>query len=137
MLMSDASSANKEVDVAKEAVLFFPGKILQYYKALKIILRTDCKQNTFLNLWRTHKIDTSLAIRALGVLMNYGILTATFSGTAVSYLELTGMVKTSASSANKVADVAREAVVSLPGKIPQYYDELKSNIEEIVNKTFV
>ncbi|GFR25248.1 uncharacterized protein TNCT_312021 [Trichonephila clavata] len=36
-----------------------------------------------------------------------------------------GMVIVSASSANRAADVAKEAVLSLPGRIPQYYNELK------------
>ncbi|GFY69406.1 hypothetical protein TNIN_334701 [Trichonephila inaurata madagascariensis] len=36
------------------------------------------------------------------------------------------MVILSASSANTAADVAKEAVISLPGKVPQYYNELKT-----------
>ncbi|GFS63713.1 uncharacterized protein TNIN_485581 [Trichonephila inaurata madagascariensis] len=77
MVIISASDANTAADVAKEAVMSLPGKIPQYYTELKAILRKDCKQNVNLTLWKMYKIDRSLIICALGVLMNYGILIAT------------------------------------------------------------
>ncbi|GFQ96647.1 hypothetical protein TNCT_143441 [Trichonephila clavata] len=77
MVIISAADANTAADVAKEAVMSLPGKIPQYYNELKIILRKDCKQNVCLTLWKMYKIDKSLIIYVLGVLMNYGILIAT------------------------------------------------------------
>ncbi|GFW17731.1 uncharacterized protein TNCV_2652881 [Trichonephila clavipes] len=77
MVIISASDANTAADVAKEAVLSLPGKIPHYYNELKIILKKDCKQNVSLTLWKMYKIDRSLILCALGVLMNYGILIAT------------------------------------------------------------
>ncbi|GFS51555.1 hypothetical protein TNIN_41121 [Trichonephila inaurata madagascariensis] len=84
MLIISASSANAAVDVAKEAVLSFPGKIPQYYNELKVILRKDCKQSVCLTLWKIYKIDRSLIISAVGVVMSYGFLIATL-GTVSSH----------------------------------------------------
>ncbi|GFY47001.1 uncharacterized protein TNIN_11341 [Trichonephila inaurata madagascariensis] len=77
MVIISASSANTAADVAKEAVMSLPGRIPQYYSELKVILRKDCKQNICLTLWKIYKIDRSLIISALGVLMSYGVLIAT------------------------------------------------------------
>ncbi|GFQ94672.1 hypothetical protein TNCT_97531 [Trichonephila clavata] len=44
----------------------------------------------------------------------------------VYYCSIIGIVIISASSANAAADVAKEAVMSLPGKISHYYNELKA-----------
>ncbi|GFR25251.1 hypothetical protein TNCT_312031 [Trichonephila clavata] len=77
IVLISASSANRAADVAKEAVLSLPGRIPQYYNELKIILRKDCKHNVCLTLCKLYKIDRSLILCALGVLMNYGILIAT------------------------------------------------------------
>ncbi|GFY46999.1 uncharacterized protein TNIN_11321 [Trichonephila inaurata madagascariensis] len=77
MVILSASSANTAADVAKESVMSLPGKIPQHYKEMKAILRKDCKQNACLTVWKLYKIDRTLIISALGVLMNYGILIAT------------------------------------------------------------
>ncbi|GFY75501.1 uncharacterized protein TNIN_244241 [Trichonephila inaurata madagascariensis] len=86
MVIMSASSANRAIDVAKEAVISLPGKIPQYYNELKVILRKDCKHNICLTLWKIYKIDRSLIISALGVLMSYGFLIATL-GTISSHSE--------------------------------------------------
>ncbi|GFR13595.1 uncharacterized protein TNCT_498721 [Trichonephila clavata] len=86
MVILSASSVNKAADVAKEAVLSLPGRIPQYYNELKVILRKDCKQNVCLTLWKLYKIDRSLILCALGVLMNYGFLIATL-GTVSSHTD--------------------------------------------------
>ncbi|GFY47000.1 uncharacterized protein TNIN_11331 [Trichonephila inaurata madagascariensis] len=77
MVILSASSANTASEVAKEAVLSLPGRIPQYYNELKVILRKDCKQNVCLTIWKLYKIDRSVILCALGVLMNYGFLIAT------------------------------------------------------------
>ncbi|GFT43278.1 uncharacterized protein TNCV_2521231 [Trichonephila clavipes] len=77
MVILSASSANTAADVAKESVMSLPGKISQHYNELKAILRKDCKQNACLTVWKLYKIDRTLIISALGVLMSYGILIAT------------------------------------------------------------
>ncbi|GFV39531.1 uncharacterized protein TNCV_1367721 [Trichonephila clavipes] len=77
IVILSASSANRAADIAKEAVLSLPGRIPQYYNELKAILIKDCKQNVCLTLWKLYKIDRSLILCALSVLMNYGILIAT------------------------------------------------------------
>ncbi|GFR13603.1 uncharacterized protein TNCT_498761 [Trichonephila clavata] len=86
MVIISASSANRAIYVAKEAVLSLPGRIPQYYNELKVILRKDCKQNVCLTLWKIYKIDISLIISAVGVLMSYGFLIATF-GTISSHTD--------------------------------------------------
>ncbi|GFY62506.1 uncharacterized protein TNIN_270571 [Trichonephila inaurata madagascariensis] len=68
MLILSASSANTAAEVAKEAVLSFPGKIPQYYNELKVILRKDSKKNICLTLWKVYKIDRSLIISAVATL---------------------------------------------------------------------
>ncbi|GFS67791.1 HTH_Tnp_Tc3_2 domain-containing protein [Trichonephila clavipes] len=77
MVIISASDANTAADVAKESITSLPGMIPQYYNDLKVIVRKDCKQNVCLTLWKLYKNDRSLIICAMGVLMNYGILTAT------------------------------------------------------------
>ncbi|GFX70503.1 hypothetical protein TNCV_4474371 [Trichonephila clavipes] len=84
MLIISASSANEAVGVAKEAVMSLPGKIPQYYNELKVILSKDCKQNVCLTLWKIYKIDRSLIISVIGVVMSYGFLIATL-GTVNSH----------------------------------------------------
>ncbi|GFY69409.1 uncharacterized protein TNIN_334731 [Trichonephila inaurata madagascariensis] len=86
MVILSASSANRAADVAKEAVMSLPGRIPEYHNELKVILRKECKQNVCLTLWKIYKIDKSLIISALGVLMSYGFLIATF-GTISSHTD--------------------------------------------------
>ncbi|GFV39522.1 uncharacterized protein TNCV_1367631 [Trichonephila clavipes] len=86
MMIISASSVNRAADVAKEAVMSLPGRVPQYYNELKVILRKECKQNVCLTLWKIYKIDNSLIISALGVLMSYGFLIATF-GTISSHTD--------------------------------------------------
>ncbi|GFY46997.1 hypothetical protein TNIN_11301 [Trichonephila inaurata madagascariensis] len=50
------------------------------------------------------------------------------------YCSIIATVILSASSANTAAEVAKEAVMSLPGRIPQYYNELKALLREKIAK---
>ncbi|GFU33342.1 uncharacterized protein NPIL_173891 [Nephila pilipes] len=77
MVIFPASAANNASYAAKEAVRSLPGRIPKHYKKIKIILRRECKQRFALTLGRAYKIDKSLLLSILGVLMNYGILVAT------------------------------------------------------------
>ncbi|GFY46994.1 uncharacterized protein TNIN_11271 [Trichonephila inaurata madagascariensis] len=77
IVILSASSANTAAEVAKEAVMSLPGRIPQYYNELKAILRKDCKQTVTLTVWKLYKIDRTLFISVLGVLVSYGILIAT------------------------------------------------------------
>ncbi|GFT33507.1 uncharacterized protein NPIL_668931 [Nephila pilipes] len=76
-VLVSGSSANTGAEGAKEAVMSLPGIFPKWYNELKAILRKDCKQKPCLTLWKIYKIDRSLIITAMGVLMNYGILIAT------------------------------------------------------------
>ncbi|GFY46996.1 hypothetical protein TNIN_11291 [Trichonephila inaurata madagascariensis] len=84
LVIISASSADRAVKVAKEAVMTLPVRISQYYNELKVILRKNSKENICLTLWKAYKIDTSLIISALGVVMSYGFLIA-ISGTVSSH----------------------------------------------------
>ncbi|GFY37601.1 uncharacterized protein TNIN_265121 [Trichonephila inaurata madagascariensis] len=86
MVILSASSANRAADVVKEAVMSLPGRIPEYHNELKVILRKEYKQNVCLTLWKLYKIDRSLILSALGVLMNYGFLIATL-GTVSSHTD--------------------------------------------------
>ncbi|GFT33495.1 uncharacterized protein NPIL_668881 [Nephila pilipes] len=77
IIIVSASAANKASELAKETVMSLPGIFPKCYNELKAILRKDCKQQVCLTLWNIYKIDRSLIITAMGVLINYGILLAT------------------------------------------------------------
>ncbi|GFS41878.1 uncharacterized protein NPIL_599771 [Nephila pilipes] len=77
IVIVSASAANRAAEVTSEAVLTLPGIFPKCYNELKAILRKNCKQKPCLTLWKIYKIDRSLIITAMGVLMNYGILVAT------------------------------------------------------------
>ncbi|GFR11990.1 uncharacterized protein TNCT_695821 [Trichonephila clavata] len=77
MIVLSGSAANEAFSKAKEAVLSLPGKVPQHYKNLKIILRSECKRDIKLTLWKTYTIHRSLFISTIGTLVTYGILVAT------------------------------------------------------------
>ncbi|GFR03776.1 uncharacterized protein TNCT_428791 [Trichonephila clavata] len=84
MVILSASTANSASLAAKEAIYSLPGKILQYYYKLEVLIRSDCMRDVSLTLWKIYKIDQSLILSALGTLMTYGMLLATMGNSVKS-----------------------------------------------------
>ncbi|GFY57661.1 uncharacterized protein TNIN_310871 [Trichonephila inaurata madagascariensis] len=81
MVILSASAANRAFLTAKEALLSLPAKIPQHYDELKIIVCRECMKDVSLTLWKVYKIEPSLLLSAMGLLITYGMLLATLGGT--------------------------------------------------------
>ncbi|GFR02827.1 uncharacterized protein TNCT_232961 [Trichonephila clavata] len=79
MIMLPASSANKAAKNARDIILSLPGWFPQHHRKLKLAVRREFKQTKYaLTLWKTYLINRSILISALGTLITYGIIIATF-----------------------------------------------------------
>ncbi|GFY41954.1 uncharacterized protein TNIN_323551 [Trichonephila inaurata madagascariensis] len=79
MIMLPASSANKDAKNARDIILSLPGWFPQHHRKLKLAVRRKFKQTEYsLTLWKTYLINRSILISALGTLVTYGIVIATF-----------------------------------------------------------
>lgn len=78
-----ASSATEAARRAREVVLSLPGMFPSSYAELKVLVRNNLKRDVTLTLWNTYVIDRSLLVSAIGSLMTYGILVATFGNVQV------------------------------------------------------
>ncbi|GFR16030.1 uncharacterized protein TNCT_440011 [Trichonephila clavata] len=77
--MLPASSANKAGKDARDIILSLPGWFPQHHRKLKLAVRRKFKQTEYsLTLWKTYLINRSMLISALGTLVTYGIIIATF-----------------------------------------------------------
>ncbi|GFU42090.1 uncharacterized protein NPIL_351731 [Nephila pilipes] len=78
LIMLSASSTNQAAEVPRSIIASLPGWFPRQYKKVKIYVRKEFKHPApALTLWKIYKIDKSLLIRAIGMLITYGIILGT------------------------------------------------------------
>ncbi|GFU74187.1 uncharacterized protein TNCV_2901611 [Trichonephila clavipes] len=78
MIIVPASVVNESLLSAKQTLVSLAVKIPQHAKVLTVIINDECLNEVSLTLWKIYKIHRSTVISAIGTLLSYGILVATF-----------------------------------------------------------
>ncbi|GFQ93318.1 uncharacterized protein TNCT_64711 [Trichonephila clavata] len=78
MIIVPASVVNEALLSAKQTLISLPVKISQHANALTMVINGECLKEVSLTLWKIYKIRRSFIISAIGTLLSYGILVATF-----------------------------------------------------------
>ncbi|GIY57224.1 uncharacterized protein CDAR_230051 [Caerostris darwini] len=77
MILPSAAAANQAAATAREIVLSLPGWFPNRYSIIKLLVCRSFKSKTTLTLWNIYRIDKSMLISAIGILISYGILLGT------------------------------------------------------------
>ncbi|GBM03281.1 hypothetical protein AVEN_142567-1 [Araneus ventricosus] len=78
MLMVPAASTNEAAKTSRRVIDSLPGWFPQRSKEINLLILRMLKDEPALTLWKIYRIEKSLVISAIGMLVTYGFLVGTF-----------------------------------------------------------